>query len=362
MVDYAIFVLGPDGTVRTWNPGAARLKGYDRDEIVGEHFSTFYPPEDRDDGLPDALLAEARREGRVQHRGWRVRADGSRFWGDVTITALRDDGELIGFAKVTRDLTDRHEAEVARQRALEREREAAAKLADMDQRRRRLLAGISHDLAAPIAAIRGTVELLIDEPDMDPEEHEELLALINRNADQLDRLTGQLRELSRLERGRIDLDPRRLSLDAAVRECVGNLRPLLADLTVEVQATGEIEADPLAFERVLTNLLTNAARHSPEGGRIRIVSEDRSDEVAIGVADDGPGIEQADVERIFHEFRRGSAEPQGSASGLGLGLTIVRHYVEQHGGRVWVESETGQGAAFWFTLPAARGRSRLPAG
>lgn len=359
VVDYAIFVLWPDGTVRTWNPGAARLKGYERDEIVGEHFSTFYTPEDREDGLPATLLAETRREGRVQHRGWRVRADGSRFWGDVTITALRDDGgELVGFAKVTRDLTERHEIETARQRALEREREAAVKLADLDERRRRLLAGISHDLAAPIAVVRGTVELLIDEPDMDPEERTEMLRLISRNADQLDRLTGQLRELSRLERGQVDLDPRRISLETAVDECVGNLRPLLDGLTVEIEATGDVEADPLAFERVLTNLLTNAARYSPEGGRIRVVSDDRPDVLAIGVTDEGPGVEQGDAGQIFDEFQRGSAEPDGAGpAGLGLGLSIVRHYVEQHGGRVWVESEPGEGAAFWFTLPAARGRS-----
>jgi PAS domain S-box-containing protein len=355
--NYAIFVLDPDGVVRTWNAGAERLKGYERDEIVGQHFSVFYTPDDREAGLPQEMLRLAEAEGRVERRGWRVRADGSLFWGDITLTVLRDDDDqLVGFAKVTRDLTQEHETQVARAEALERERQAAKELAELDEMRSRVLAGVSHDLTTPIAAIRGVVELLIDATDVDEEERQEMLALIARNSEQLNNLTEQLGELSRLQRGRLELHPRPLDLRETAESCVKDLGPLLDGLTVDVASEDTVEADPLALRRVLTNLLTNAARHSPDGGRIRVVSERRDGRIAVGVTDDGPGIVQDDQHRIFDEFDRGSS-PAGSGKalgmGLGLGLSIVRLYVEQHGGSVWVDSAEGSGATFWFTLPAA---------
>lgn len=354
VVDYAIFALDAGGRVQTWNPGARRLKGYERDQIVGRHFSVFYPPPDRQAGLPDIMLRRALREGRVQHEGWRVRADGSRFWAEVTITALReDDGDHVGFAKVTRDLTERHEAEAATQRALERERQAAAELAELDQLRTRLLAGISHDLSTPIAAIRGCVELLTtDDPDIDPPERDELIALIQRNTETLHRLNAQLSELSRLERGRLELDREDLDVGQVARSCVEDLGPLLDGLDVRIDVEGRARADRLAVQRSLTNLLTNAAAHSPEGGTLRIIGAPRGDHLAVGVADEGPGVPQQERDLIFEEFRRGTGRMERDGpSGLGLGLSIVRHYVERHGGTVWVESEPGAGATFWFTLP-----------
>jgi PAS domain S-box-containing protein len=353
VVDYAIFVLDADGTVRTWHPGAEQLKGYHRDEIVGRHFSVFYTPEDRESGLPQELLRKAERDGRVQDRGWRVRADGTRFWGDITITALRDEsGGLVGFAKVTRDVTERHEMEEARRRALQREREATTELARVDELRTRLLAGISHDLTSPLVAADSSLHLVLSEPDLDPAEREQLLEAVVRNLERLGPLADQLREVARLQTGTLHLDIERVAVSEVTEACVADLRPLLEELTVEVTAADDVLVDRLAFERVLINLLTNAAQHSETGDHIRVSSERRGDEVVVSVADEGPGISPDDMDRIFEEFERGSPEVSDNETGLGLGLSIVRMYVEQHGGRVWVESEPGAGAVFLVALPA----------
>ncbi len=274
VVDYAIFVLDEHGRVRTWNAGAERVKGYRAEEIIGRDFSVFYTDADREDGLPSRLLAQAAGEGRVIHTGWRVRKDGTRFYGDVTITALRaDDGELRGFAKVTRDRTAEHDSELAMARALERERQAAQELTRLDESRTKFMAAVSHDLQTPIGAILGSVELLPGS-DLD-DEVGPLMAVIRRNAERLQGMASQLSEISRLERGFLPSQPEPTDLGAAARECVETLGPLVSDVDVRVEATGVAHVDPRALDRILTNLVTNAAQHSPDARHDRHTSRGR---------------------------------------------------------------------------------------
>lgn len=348
VVDYAIFVLDEHGRVRTWNAGAERVKGYAGDEIIGRDLSVFYTEADREDGLPSRLLAQAAAEGRVTHTGWRVRKDGTRFYGDVTITALRgDDGELRGFAKVTRDRTAEHESEIAMARALERERQSAQELTRLDESRTKFMAAVSHDLQTPIGAILGSVELL-PPSDLD-DEVGPLMALIRRNAERLQGMAAQLSEISRLERGFLQSQPEPIDLEAAVRECIEALGPLVSGVDVRIRATGVAHVDPHALERILTNLVTNAAQHSPDGSPVTIGTRQEPPMVVVTVEDRGPGVPPEERETIFEEFRQGSHPAH--ARGLGLGLNIVRHYVEHQGGRVWIEDGSQGGARFCFSLP-----------
>lgn len=350
VVDYAMFVLDPHGAVRSWNPGAERLKGYRADEIIGRDFSIFYTEPDRQAGLPAQLLAQATADGRVTHRGWRVRKDGTRFFGDVTITALRDDDQVLrGFAKVTRDRTDQHEAEQAMAQALERERLAAHELTRLEEVRSQFMAAVSHDLQTPIGAIQGALGLL---EDTDDEDQRELVAVVRRNLGRLTGMTRQLAEASRLERGRVHVEPRPTDLAEAVDECVLALRPLLDDRPVHAKVDGVAEVDPVALQRVLANLLTNAHRHGPPGTPVTVRTGPPGDgRIVVAVEDDGPGVAPDERERIFDEFRQGDGA--GATGGLGLGLSIVRHYVEAHDGRAWVEEAAGGGARFCISLPVA---------
>lgn len=350
VVDYALFVLDVHGGIRTWNPGAERLKGYAADEIIGQNFSVFYTDGDREDGLPSRLLATAAARGRVRHTGWRVRKDGTRFYGDVTITALRgDDGELVGFAKVTRDLTERHEADLALVRALEREREAAHELARLDESRTQFMAALSHDLRTPLGAIQGGINLLRD--DGDEVDANQILDLMERNVRRLLAMTSQLSDISRLQRGRLVLEREVVDLRAAVDECLLTLRPVISDIELQVDVGGVLEVDALALQRVLANLLTNAVHHSPADGVVTVWSRDQAPSLLLVVDDQGPGVPPAERELIFEEFRQGSG--RRTEAGLGLGLSIVRQYVRAHGGDAWVEDGEGGGARFCVTLPKA---------
>lgn len=348
VIDYAIFMLDPAGHVTSWNTGAERIKGYAEDEIVGRHFSTFYTDEDRDSGLPEHLLGVARDRGRVENTGWRVRKDGSRFWADVVITALReDDGSLVGFAKVTRDRTEAHRAQAAREDALREQRRLVEKLQELDEWRRGFISSVAHDLQTPVSAIAGFAEIMLTD-DVSAEERREFIERIEANANALGDLIEHLRTFASLESGRVQIDPQPLDLRAEIEDVVGGMQPVLGDHRVEVDADDvEVSVDRRGLQRILQNLLTNAARHSPVGTRIRVGAIVEDDTVEIEVEDEGEGIDEELLDVVFERYQR------GRGGGTGLGLSIVKQYVELHGGEVGVDTAEGEGSTFRFTLPRA---------
>ena len=349
VLDYAIFMLDPEGIVQTWNSGAERLKGYAPSEIIGRSYATFYPEEDRQARLPDRLLERARREGRAHHSGWRVRKDGTRFWADVVITALYEEGQLAGFAKVTRDMTEMHRAQEQREQALAEQRRALEQLEAVDEWRRDFVRSVVHDLQSPVTAIRGFASFLLDDP-LPDEERRDLADRIRSNAGSLQDLIDHLKTWALLESGNVELERVVVPLEAFVNDLVEDLQPVLAERSLLV-AVGDaaVLADRRGLERVLRNLLVNAARHTRPGEAIEIHARTGGDEVTVSVADAGEGLAEELVPRVFDRFEH------GEGSGTGLGLAIVKEYVELHGGAVWVESTPGQGATFSFTLPAANG-------
>jgi PAS domain S-box-containing protein len=349
VTDYAIFLLDTDGTVRSWNSGAARLKGYTREEIVGRHYETFYPPEARDAGLPRRLLTEALATGRAVHQGWRLRKDGTRFWADVVITALHDEtGAHAGFAKVTRDMTDAHLADEQREQLLEDQRRVVARLQELDQWRQRFVSAIAHDLQTPVAAIGAFVEFLRAD-ELSRAERIEFAERLGSNARALQELIENLRAYGRIAEGRDDLVREPIALRPFVQRLVADLAPVLADRPVTIDVPElRVSADPRALSRILRNLLGNAARHTPSTTQVDVRAEQIDEAAVIEVADDGSGIPPELLPRIFDRFER------GRSGGTGLGLAIAKEYVERHGGTIAVESTPGHGATFRFTLPLAR--------
>lgn len=327
--DYAIVRLDRDGLVLSWNAGAELVKGYTRDEILGRSFETFYAPEDRESGLPRQLLATARRDGSVEHQGWRVRRDGSRFWGDVVITAVHGpDGDLLGYVKVTRDLTEQHRLEQAREL---------------------FLAGVSHDFRSPLTSIEGYAGMLASEV-TDPTLGD-FAQRIRSNAQRLMKLVDLMVEHARLRAGGVSVSLEPLRLGAVLQGVVDDLASAVAEHEVVVHATDAfVVADPTALARVFTNILGNAAKYSPPGSRIDVhVDETADGRVEVVVADRGRGIDDSDVAAIFNEFERGRrAENDG---GFGLGLAVVRHLVELHGGAVEIGTGRYGGTDVTVRLP-----------
>src|SRR5581483_8685542 len=207
VVDYAIFMLDAEGRVVTWNEGAHRLKQYSEDEILGRHFSVFYPPEDAAAGKPQRLLGEAMRGGRVEDEGWRVRKDGSLFWADVVITALRGpSGELRGFCKVTRDLSERKQAEDELRAAVERERVAMDQLRETDRRRHELIRMVAHDLRAPVGVMHGTADMLLrDWGRLDETVRLRLIGTLLNTSDRLRGLVDDVLDVARIDAGNLEV-------------------------------------------------------------------------------------------------------------------------------------------------------------
>jgi PAS domain S-box-containing protein len=341
--DYAIFMLDVDGIVRSWNAGAQAIKGYTAHEIIGRHFSAFYTPQDREAGKPEHGLRTAIAKGRVEDEGWRVRKDGSVFWADVVITAVRDrNGALIGFAKVTRDMTERRRFE---------ELERSSRMLN------EFLAMLAHELRNPLAPIRNAVTVMQLESLPSPALRN-CRDIIDRQLTHVTRLVDDLLDIGRLTTGKVKLHRELVHLGEVVARSVETVRPLVEtgrhSLTVELpEQPVYVEGDATRLSQILQNLLINAAKYTPDGGRIALRLEAANGAVMISVSDNGRGIAPGELEGIFELFKQGGDDTTHE-SGLGIGLTLARSLAEMHGGTLDAcSSGPGQGSTFTFRMPLA---------
>ena len=362
--DYAIFMLDVNGAVATWNSGAARMKGYRAEEIIGQHFSKFYPEDAVESGWPEHELQVAGAEGRFVEEGWRVRKDGSRFWAHVTITALRDEaGRLRGFSKLTRDLTERKRAEALEASGAERETmlEAERNARMLAQRTARVkdefLATLSHELRTPLNAILGWTQLLRSRAAPEAAELERAMEIIERNARAQVRLIDDLLDLSRIMSGRFRLDVQQVSLVDIARSALDSIEPTAQTKGIRLESVLDprsvvVSGDPARLQQVFWNLLSNAVKFTPRGGRIQVVLQRVNSHIEFSVSDTGIGIPAAFLPHVFERFSQKDSSTHREYGGLGLGLAICKQLVDLHGGSIQAKSMgEGQGATFVITLP-----------
>jgi len=355
--DYAIFILDPNGIVATWNPGAERIKGYRASEIIGKHFSVFYPPQEATTGKCEAELDIATREGRFEEEGWRIRKDGSRFWANVTITALREPegGEVVGFAKVTRDLTERVMNEKALQN-LAAEKAVLVEKARIQEFQERFIAILGHDLRNPLSAIdMGATLLRPRVASLNDEKTTRLVDRIRSSARRMSRMIEQILDLTRTRLGGgLEIKPEPMLLCPMITAIVDELRAAHPSRQVELHCpptlTGSWDRDRL--EQVLSNLVSNAIHYGDPARPVAVDVRDEDGEVAIDVHNDGPHIPEAVCAEIFSPFRRGDRDSRTTkTAGLGLGLYISHEIVVAHGGDIDVRSTATEGTTFRVRLP-----------
>jgi PAS domain S-box-containing protein len=356
--DYAIFVLDPNGIVSSWNEGAVRTKGYKADEIIGQHFSVFYTPEDRANGRPELLLEQAIQMGHVEDQGWRVRKDGSRFWADVVITPIYDSsGNLIQFTKITRDLTERREADATI-------REKQKQIVELQKLEAvgRLAGGIAHDFNNLIAGISGCAEVLLNMV-KDAEAHAEIQE-IQKVCERAATLTRQLMAFSR----RQVAVPRLVDINKVIGELEKMTRRLMnANIDLTFEFTPQpclLNADVSQLEQILLNLILNARDAMPQGGRLKVrtdrvtldaCSESEEFEIQSGeyimlvISDTGMGMSPDVRSRIFEPF----FTTKEFGKGTGLGLATVYGIVKQNNGGISVFSAPGLGTVMKVLMPAA---------
>jgi len=352
VTDYAIYMLDPTGQVSSWNAGAARIKGYAPDEIIGEHFSRFYTDEDRSTSEPAKALAVAAREGRFEKEGWRVRKDGSRFWAHVVIDPIRDDdGEVIGFAKITRDITERRDS----QRALEEAREALFQSQKMEAIGQ-LTGGIAHDFNNLLMAVLGSLELVKKRVPYDPR----ITPLIDNAVQGAQRgavLTQRMLAFARKQ----ELKMEAVDVPSLVRGLMTFLdRTIGPNIEVNMRFPGElprVHTDPYQLEAALMNLAVNARDAMPRGGSITISARRErirghttlapGDYVRLTVADTGEGMDGATLARAMEPF----FTTKGVGKGTGLGLSMVHGLAAQSGGELSMTSRPGVGTQVELWLP-----------
>jgi len=360
VTDYAIFRLSPDGRVTSWNSGARRIKGYSESEIVGSHFSRFYTPEDVAAGVPFRGLETARREGRFEAEGWRVRKDGSRFWAHVVIDAIRENGELVGFAKVTRDITERRRAS----ELLEQTQRALFQAQKMEALGK-LTGGVAHDFNNVLQVLRGNLEVLESRYGRDSWSAERLGKAIDA-VDRGAKLASQLLAFGRQQ----PLAPVVMNPAHQLRALDDLLRRALGE-TIEIESVvagglWNILADPHQLENVILNLAINARDAMPDGGKLtlELANATLDDEyvstvpdvspgqyVMLAVTDTGTGMTREVMERAFDPFF--STKPEGQ--GTGLGLSMAYGFVRQSGGHIKFYSEIGEGTTVRIYLPRSTG-------
>jgi PAS domain S-box-containing protein len=359
--DYAIFMLDPHGRVTSWNQGAARIKGYRAEEVIGRHFSIFYPAEAIAAGEPARGLALAVDEGRFAAEGWRVRKDGSLFWASVVITALRDDdGRLRGFAKVTRDITERKRMQDqlldAERREVARLRELAEQAASLERTKSEFLKLASHELRTPVSVIGGYLSLFAD-GDLGPltERGQRAVSAMKNQASELTLLIGQMLEAARMEQGKVALALENLDLRDVAAQALKWAQGMARE-NHHLQASLPAEPIPVRADRarlvtILKSLLENALKYSPTGGPILLqIVSDRS-QAQVKVTDRGLGIRKDQLERLFRPFGRLVTDETADIDGAGLGLYVAGELARAQGGEITVQSEPGRGSTFTLSLP-----------
>ena len=343
--DYAIFMLDRQGHVVTWNSGAQNIKGYAPEEIIGQHFSLFYLPEDVASGKCEYELEHALAHGVFEEEGWRLRQGGERFWASVVLQPMRGvEGQLLGFAKVTRDLTER--------RAADEERLRLAQAQEAVRLRDEFLAIASHELKTPLTALQLQLEgLLRQGASMDPKAKRRA-ERAHYGAKRLSDLVETLLDVSRIASGKLPLVPVPFDLAQCARDVAGRFEEQAErdGCALVLRLDGPVNGlwDRLRVEQILTNLLANALKYAA-GAPVEVAVSQTGTSAELSVTDQGPGIPESEHARIFGRFER--AAPVQHYGGLGLGLYVAQQIAAAHRGSLHVEAVHPRGSRFILTLP-----------
>ena len=351
--EHAILLLDTEGRIVWWNDGAERLFGMPASEAIGQPVSILFTPEDIARGVPDNEIAIARREAPSENDRWLVRRDGSRFWANGVLVGVHDEnGRCLGFGKILRNRTDLREQVEALQKRAEAS-DAASRGRDV------FLSTLSHELRNPLAPLVTAARVIRMTAPATPET-ENSLQIVERQIENLRRLVDDLLDLTRIGTGKIELRKDTVAVQEVVRRSVESVSALVSERRhrLEVlmpEAPMLVEADPSRLEQVFVNLLNNAAKYTPEGGRIWIKGTTEGNEAVVHVQDTGVGIPNEMLPRIFELFTQVESSRPESDGGLGIGLSLVKDLVTLHGGSVQVRSDgPGKGGEFAVRLPLAR--------
>jgi PAS domain S-box-containing protein len=361
VTDCAIVILSREGLIRSWNAGAERINGYRSDEIIGCHFSVFYPESDRLANKPRRELVVAARDGRFEEEGLRVRRDGSSFWAHVAITPVfGPHGALRGFCKVVRDMTEvRLEQELRSKAEKEETKQAqhqAERMEELEQVKTDFLTLVSHEMRGPVAVLGGYLSML-DDGTLDPSDLKQVLPTMTSKVREMEAMAVRILETAGLQDSRLELSRREIDCrDIAAAAVEVKRSQLNANQRLELDLAEDsamVVGDRYRLETVVANLIDNAIKYSPSGGAIAVRVWASGDGAFISVTDQGIGIDADVFPHLFDRYSRFVPSQYKEIPGTGLGLHLSRELARRHGGDILVESFRGIGSRFTLVLRRA---------
>jgi len=348
--DYSIFTLDEEFNINSWNSGSTKIFGYETDEVIGQSFDIIFTEEDIKSGIPKKEIETALKEGRATDNRWHIAKDQSLFYAyGLVFPLIGSDGEMIGYVKILRDLTERKQSEDAIKKYIK-------ELEDLNTHKESVLAILSHDLRSPLAAIIATAEYLKENfQEMNPLVVQEMLELLYKSStDELDML-DYLVEWARIKYACDVFSPTKIKLTEYINKVFETLNETASINTVnlhhEIEADTSVFADGKMLISIIQNIVSNAIKHTGKGGTITVSAKSKDDKIIVQVKDSGIGMSKEIMEKLFTPQMKTLSEARKKNKGAGIGLLLVKGFLEKNGGEIWVESIEGEGSSFYFTLP-----------
>jgi len=348
--DYSIFTLDKELKINSWNSGSTKIFGYETDEVIGEPFDIIFTEEDLKNGIPKKEIETALKEGRATDNRWHIAKDQSLFYAYGLVFPLTGlDGEMLGYVKILRDLTERKQSEDAIKKYVR-------DLEDLNTHKESVLAILSHDLRSPLAAIIGAAQYLKENfHKMKPEAVQKMLDLLYKSStDELDML-DYLVEWARIKYASDVFSPTKIKLTDYINKVFETLNETATINTInlhhEIEEDTTVFADGKMLISIIQNIVSNAIKHTEKGGSITVSATSKEDKIIIQVRDTGVGMSKEIMEKLFTPQMKALSETRKKNKGAGIGLLLVKGFLEKNGGEIWVESIEGEGSSFYFTLP-----------
>lgn len=348
--DYSIFTLDKELIINSWSAGSSTIFGYETEEVIGENFEMIFTEEDKINGIPKKEIDIAVIEGRAVDNRWHICKDGSKFYAYGLVFPLKGlDGEMLGYVKILRDLTERRKSEEAAKKYV-------TELEELNKHKDSILAILAHDLRSPLNGIIGIIEYLkSDYAKMQRSELEDIIDLLHKESKNELEMLDYILEWARIKYASEVFTPVKIRLIQSVNKAFNTLNEVAAtagiNLHNEIEENTTVFADEKMLLSVIQNIVSNAIRYSYKGGKITVTSRKKEDKIVVQIRDTGIGMSKEIQEKLFTPQRNSLSETNKEKKGRGVGLLLVKGFLETNGGEIWVESTEGKGSSFIFTLP-----------
>jgi two-component system CheB/CheR fusion protein len=348
--DYSIFTLDKELKINSWSAGSTIIFGYEIEEVIGKNFEIIFTEEDKITGIPKEEIDLAVKEGKAVDNRWHICKDGSKFYAyGLVFPLIGLDGEMLGYVKILRDLTERRKSEEAVKRYVK-------ELEELNNHKDSILAILSHDLRSPLTGIIGVIEYLkSDFAKMQRSELEDVIDLLHKETTNELEMLDYLVEWARIKYASEAFSPKKVELVQYVKKVFETLNEVAEisaiNLHNEIEENTTVFADEKMLLSVIQNIVSNAIRHSFKGGKITVTAKKKEDKIVVQIRDTGIGMSKEIQEKLFTPQRNSLSKMSKEKKGSGIGLLLVKGFLETNGGEIWVESTEGEGSSFYFTLP-----------